>query len=180
MRKMYSKKQIETMSVGAVKQDFENSDILVNTLSVKEPNWELDLTDKLNTNLFAEGSSLYAKIQIFGKELYIVISGRFVNGADVSLNTSILNSTTIDIPDEIASKIYRADGTKLTENPSSLAIENNTIVGLIGVRQTSNLASLSCILRSDSPKSIKIDGFGFGTHNQGSSYFIDLRTFLII
>ena len=84
--------------------------------------------------------NLYGKVIRDGSILYIVISGRLHNSTGSSISTSVPAAITgsISIPSEIGSKIYRKDGTTISQYPqngdditgASIKISNSTSGGI--------------------------------------------------
>ena len=172
---MYSEQQIKNLVQQA---DWSGVDLVVNTISQDTPNWELDIKSALNGDFFKTTDDLYAKLCLYGNELSLVISGQFVAKADAN-SYHALFSGTFNIPDEIASKIFRADGTNLTTDAGSGTFDDY-ITAFTVVRGNPSLGTSYCLLRSSVAKFMALTVYGFNATTEDSVCYIDLRVQLLI
>lgn len=154
--------------------------IVGKTISQKEPNWEVDIKSILNPNFVKDSSKLYAKLCLLGNELSLVISGIFTVKEDGNAYKSLINNQAIDIPDEIAEKIYRADGTTLKESPSSTVGYNNYISAFSGLKSNPSIGSSNFILSSSYAKNLVLVVYSFGATTEDAECYIDARLQLTI
>ena len=184
MRRMFSLAQIQgivALMASKGELDFSNVDIKAKTISQSQPNWELDIKSILNTATIKDSSNLYAKMCLYGNELSIVISGKFVAKENSNNYLSLIPSNTlIDIPDYIAEKIYRAEGTTLKEALSVASGFNAIITEFAYVKQNPTIASGTAILTSGGVKIIGLTVYSFGTTNEDDECYIDCRVQLLI
>lgn len=175
MRRMFSENQIGEI---AVKQ-LVNKDLKVKTIEQSEPNWEIDIKSILNPAVFKNTDNLYCKLCLLGNELELVISGKFI-AQSLSGNLRFILGNEITIPDELASKIFRADGTSLNENPTSLTVPNTYICGSSLEKYTGTVGQAHFVLLSEFKKYISVNVFGFGTVAEDTECWVDLRVQLVI
>lgn len=177
MRRMFSEKQIKKLCSDLLASG--QLDIVAKTLQQAQPSWECDISSLFNPNLVAEGSTLYAKFVQYGNTILFIVSGNFINGTASDANPILIDDKIIDIPDEIASKIFRADGSKLNENTSG-TVKDTYICGDSFVRNTNNVASGQVLIVSPSSKKISVLLYNMGTHAEGDKCFIDMRIPILI
>lgn len=128
--------------------------------------------------------NLYGKIVRSNGILYIVISGRLKNETENSISTYSPSAITdvFKIPEEIGSKIYRKDGTNITQS----AVNGDNITGAsIKISSASNggIESKICNIYSSVANYISVyasDNTGSITVNAGGSRDFDMRVFLIL
>lgn len=154
-------------------------EITANKISQRVANWEIDLKSILNTAFFKDTSNLYAKLCLLGNELELVISGKFIAKADANTYKNIFTSA-IDIPDEIAEKIFRADGTSLKENKTGSGTYDAYITAFKYVRSNPTIGDGNVLLQSQLAKSFELNVYNFGATNEDDVCFIDLRVQLVI
>lgn len=153
--------------------------IVAQTISQTQPNWEADIKSNLNSAIIKDGSKLYAKLVLLGNELSLVISGSFIAKAEANSYKAFISSQTLNIPNEIASKIYRADGTTLDQYAIASGF-GPTITEFNYVRQNPSVASGTVIISSSLPKTISLLAYNFGTTNEDDECYVDIRVQLII
>lgn len=154
--------------------------VVANTLEQKIPNWELDIKSMLNPNFFKDSSNLYAKLVLLGNELSLVISGKFIAKEDANPYKGFIVNKVVDIPDSIASKIFRGDGTSLDVAPSTTDLFNRTITEFMYCKNTPAISSSQIILASSYAKEISLTAYGFGATTEDQECFIDLRVQLLV
>ena len=182
MRKMFSKNQIKRMvaeSPQEVLEALQNQDLKVKTIEQSQANWECDIKSLLESSIIADSSSLYAKFVQYGNTIYFILSGKFINGTNTDQNAVLIDNKDIVIPDEIASKIFRADGSKLNENTSGTG-KDLYICGDSFIRNTNNVGSGQALIQSSASKKITFIVYGLGTHAEGDKCFIDIRIPILI
>ena len=158
----------------------EDTDVVVNTIIQKETNWEVDIKSILNTDFVKDSTKLYGKLVLLGNELSLVVSGQFTAKEDANTYKSLINNQNINIPDNIASKIFRADGTTLKENPSSTSDSNPYIASPTYVKLNPTIGNGNAIIYSNGSKNLSITIYGFGATNEDDVCYIDLRVQLVI
>ena len=159
----------------------ENKGIITaNKLSQRIPNWEVDIKSLLNTNIVKDSSKLYAKLCLVGNELSLIISGIFTAKEEANTYKAIISNKTLDIPNEIASKIFRADGSTLDENPTSTSGMNPNICEVMYVRQNPSISSGTAIIASSYTKGLSVNLYGFGATTEDAECYLDLRVQLLI
>ena len=182
MRRMFSENQIKKLvgeSSSQIVSALTNQDLKVKTIEQSEPNWEIDVKSILNPAVFKNTDNLYCKLCLFGNELELVISGKFI-AQSLSGNLRFILGNEISIPDELASKIFRADGTSLNENPSALSVPNTYICGGSLVKYTGTVGQTYFVLLSEFKKNISVNVFGLGTIAEDTECWVDLRVQLVI
>lgn len=141
MRRMYSENQLVNV--------LEDKDIVAKTIKQKEPNWKVDSSvfDTVGSTL-PEGVSyekVYATFEEINGVAYFVWNFKIKNETETSYNFSL--SKNIDLPEEIADKIYDFDGKKVSESNSSNICTANTFYGfateLYNTKQTTIRNSLT-------------------------------------
>ena len=178
MRRMYSENQIKNFVKGA---DWSDVDLVVNTITQDTPNWELDIKSLLNTSFFKDTDDLYAKFCLYGNELSLVISGKFIAKADSNTYHAILyNQELTDMPDSLASKIFRADGTTFKEAPTDTTGFNPNITAFPVMKGSPSLGLTYAALSSTYAKGLNLYIYGFGATTEDQECYIDLRVQLII
>ena len=178
MKRMHTDREIRALAVDSV----ENKAVLnVQSLNVKgDFIKDMSVSDSWLNGLAA--SNKYAKIMVKNGVLYMVLSLRVTNNTESSITTGATAICGIeDLADEIASKIYRKDGTDLTKAP----IDSDDVSGCI-MQVTSTTSGASqvkpCNIYSGSKKHIKIWSSSPTqfTVSAGDRYDVDIRTFLIL
>ena len=121
----FNKREVEGLSVAAVKKaiangdiKFEDEDIVAKTLTQSEPTWEGDFTltgHNGGDNYLANVT--YSKASLVGNSLYVVVIVKCENTSNASISHPTPQFSKITLPDNIASKIYDLDGKNLTETP---------------------------------------------------------------
>ena len=183
MRRMFSEKQIKNIVADAPEQvvkALENQDVKVKTIEQSQPNWEFDIKDILNPLVFKDKSNLYAKMVLLNKELSIVISGSYVAQTESNTYKNFVANAALTIPEEIASKIYRADGTTINEAPSTTSGFAPNITEFTCVRQNPTVGNSNVIISSTFAKGLNIVVYGFGATTEDDECYIDLRVQLLI
>ena len=175
MRRMYSEKQLENIASQTILNEVqdETSDLYS---AIFEDATVIDLGEYINT-AFAKSNTIYAKLIIKRDMLEIILSGQFIAGASAGNNTTILSNFGAAIPDEVRAKIYRADGTNLTEAPTTSDFKNTVVcMGLICKRVGSSLSSSSMFtFTSDNNANAYINGFALGTIAEDTDCILDIR-----
>lgn len=172
---------VEAAGVGSL--DFTDVDFKAKTLSQTQPNWEIDVKSLLSPNFFKDTSNLYAKMCLMGNELSLVISGKFVAKADANAYHPIFTNQVVNIPDSIASKIFRADGTSFDQNASTAQSSFDSYIAANYCLRGKGSAIQSCYFNITSlvAKTISSFIYGFGATEEDDSCYIDLRIqFLIV
>lgn len=172
MRRMYSEKQLKEL----IQEGVESGEIKQYTT---KPDWEYDIKSLLNTSFFKDTSKLYAKMILFGNELSIVISGAFTVLTDANTYKGLITAQTLNIPLDVASKIYRADGTTFNQSPSA-----DTYASIITefnyVRQNPSVGDGNCIVSSTFANGLSITVYNFGATTEDDECYIDVRVQLLI
>ena len=179
MRKMYSKKQIEEIALKSTLEGIKNEDVIVKTIKQTQPNWELDVKSILNPDFFKDTSKLYAKLALLGNELSLVISGIYTAKANNDTFKTIISSQSINIPNVIASKIFRADGTNLTENPTTSS-DGSIICDFNYVRRAPQIGVGTASLTSNYSKTISLHAYNFPATKEDEVRYLDIRVQLLI
>ena len=183
MRRMFSEKQLKALISGMASKgelDFTDVDIKAKTVSQSQANWEVDIKSLLNPLVFKDTSTLYAKMCLYGNELSIVISGKFIAQTESNTYKGVISNKEIDIPNYIAEKIFRADGTSLKASPSSISGFNAIITAGMSVYQNPSVSSGSALLSSLSAKKLTLNVYGFGVTTEDAACYIDYRVQLLI
>lgn len=192
MRRMFTEKQVKEMSVEAL-QSVESGTIL-DSLGIDENGkivkgqagggeefTEIDIASKIN-GILRPTTSTYAKIKYSKSMLYLVISGKLTASQSISSSDELLvDSADINIPDEVASKIFRANGTSLLENAGSTSELDTFIVGssYTLVNASGTRIADGVMIKSNSAKNISIRLYKI-TATSGQNNTCDLRTFLML
>ena len=179
MRRMFSKKQIERMvaeNPAAVIEALQNQDITCKELKEEFDTELIDFSEYILTD-FAKTHSFYAKIQVKHNTLFIVLSGSFVAGESASTNPNLTSNIMALIPENIKSKIFRMDGTNLTQARDTLSyVSFNSITK----RVASIISGSSVALDSSSSSELKLAGYSFGTIAEDTVCQLDYRLFLAL
>ena len=154
--------------------------IIANKISQRIPNWEIDLKSILNTSFFKDTSTLYAKLCLLGNELELVISGKFIAKADANAYHVLIANQFINIPNEIAEKIFRAEGTSLKVDKTGSGSYNEYITAFRYVRSNPAIGDGNVLLQSQLAKNISLNVYNFGATTEDAECFIDLRVQLTI
>ena len=129
-------------------------------------------------------SNVYAKVIKEGNLLIFVLSAHLTNATESTITTGGSQSvaSVSSIPSNISSKIYRKDGTKVSEPLST----SDNISGLLAYVSSSNGAEKSINLNCYSSSANNI-GFWVGSSasdeisvDAGSSKDIDFRIYLVL
>lgn len=185
-RKIEGKSSLDNLQPLAEKVEYEGDNVKLNgTLSAKnvveEGDTELIELGQFVFQSFAKSNSFYAKLLIKHGVLHIILSGKFVAGTSASTNPSIVNNIFSILPEGIADKIYRADGTKITEEPSTTDWENAFVASTVSVKRVGGtISTANVILRSVAINTLRIDGYGFGTIAEDANCLLDVRIALTI
>ena len=119
MRKMFSEKQIQKL----VEDPLSSGEVAIvgKTLEQKEPNWEYDISEELQTMLASDLEfSGFSKFLQYGNELYFIIGGKIKNNsASQHTGACFTGQLTLELPEKIASKIYDEDGNKVSDTIAS-------------------------------------------------------------
>lgn len=183
MRRMYSLAQIQAivaLMASKGELDFSNVDIKAKTVSQSQANWEVDIKSLLNPLVFKDTSTLYAKMCLYGNELSIVISGKFVAQTESNTYKALITNKEVDIPNAIAEKIFRAEGTSLKVNPTSTSGFNANITESMYVGQNPTVGYGPAILSSSFAKGLSLTVYGYGTTTEDDECYIDYRIQLLI
>lgn len=164
----------------ALAKSLENQDVEVKTISQSQPNWEVDIKSLLTPVTFKDTTDLYAKMVLLSNELSLVISGKFVAQTEANTYKYLLNNANITIPDDIASKIFRADGTSLKEYPINGTGFNTYIVGVMGLKGTPTIGNGTVLLTSAAPKQLTLTFYGYGATTEDDVCWVDVRMQLVI
>ena len=109
MRKMYSKKQIETMSVGSVKEKF--NEIFTEEFSTLKEFESGDIEGETITGI----SYLYGKWALSGNHIMIVLSGSLETGNSIPDNTLLAK---VNLPQSVKDKIVPIALTTVVVSPT--------------------------------------------------------------
>ena len=99
--------------------DFSGKDLKAKTLEQSQANWSADITQFPN---FTGGTAsvIFGRIQKINQELHIVMLGKIENATENSIGDYTTTFIEVELPEEIASKIYDVKG-----QPLSQSIESN-------------------------------------------------------
>ena len=176
MKRMHDKKEIEQISV----DNLTTSDVVAKTVYQSQPTWECDVKSLLNATLFKDATNIYAKFVLLGNVLWIVISGNFVNGSATGAGVEAISGQSITMPDWLAGKIYRANGTNWTEAPGSSDYKDVFTASGAGYADTNGARNIIVTLTSWGAKNITLAVNSLGTHAEDSKNVIDVRIPLLI
>lgn len=143
---------------------------------------EIDITSIISGGVLRPTASTYAKIKYSENMLYLVISGKMIANSSVTSSDELLiYNGSINLPSNIASKIFRADGTALNQNPSSTT-ELNTLINSGSyalINASGTRSSDGFIVKSDSANTISLRLYKITTIS-GQNNTCDLRMFLTL
>lgn len=114
MRRMYSEKQLENI----VDEHLEVSDVKVKTLEQSEPNWSLDIETFVNIT-GGTATPIFCRIQQINQELHFIFLGKIENTSGSTIQAYQTTDLDIELPQEIAEKIYDYQGYKASETPTN-------------------------------------------------------------
>ena len=156
------------------------------TLKVQDLEVKGDFVKDMNlVNTWLNGltaSNTYAKIMVKNGVLYMVVSTRLTNSTESDITTAMAPiAEAADLPDEIASKIYRKDGTNVSVNP----VSGDNICGAtlhISNSDSGGIALKECSLYSTTAKNVRFWSSSASkfTVPAGAAYDVDVRVFLIL
>ena len=114
---MYSKKELEKIIKGYLEagEDIDlniSSDLVAKTLEQTEANWSYELTslDLINRLTGTDMTILYCRLEQIGNILYLVLNLKYENNTESAISGySLLGSNGIELPTEIANKVYDVD-----------------------------------------------------------------------
>lgn len=199
MRRMFSEKQIKEMiSAGAqseiaealegdieiggdlsVTGDLEvTGDVQANTLKQSEANYSVDLHEAFssgNYSTYFKSDTAYMRFEEINGVLWFIISGLFiaqeVSGTNASFEFIIPN----EFKTKYYDKIYRADGTNLTQEVSSSAdIVVNSMATQIGGTINVRAFKLTCLTSSANPN-LAITIISYGNTAEDANVKLDIR-----
>ena len=125
--------------------------------------------------------TLYAKAYVRHGFLFIVCSGIFITKEISSaLNLTLFNNFLSALPDGIGEKIYRADGTKITQTGLGVTFGTN-VAGVVSPRSNGSTQTQNqCILSSYAANSLTLTMRGFPALAEDTAVFIDARFVLTL
>lgn len=135
----------------------------------------IDLSSYIN-NTEIKSNTLYAKMKVKHGLLMIVLSGCFItNEIATAQNMVILSNIYSLVPEQIRSKIFRSDGTNITEASSAGAF-NQFVAGMISPRNHGTTqSSIESLLVSNNSEELTITLRGFPALAEDTKVFIDVR-----
>lgn len=196
MRRMFTEKQVKEMSAEALESVESgtiadslgldsNGKIVKGQASGGGGEVKFEIPFSVDSATFTN-TSLYSKFVCIDKCLYFICSGRADIGA-INITTDIDLVYELDLsksmPLEYREKIYRADGTKLSEEPTGTATYNTFIASGFGRFQ--NEASNSSLYRgfyilSNTANKIRIRIQNSATASAKANGVIDFRLMLLM
>ena len=179
MRRMFSKNQLEELAIRTIENTAINSNQVINSPY-----------EEVSNIYFTEGwlnglsvKNLYGKVIKENNILFLVLSCQLANETESEISTltgvSIAGFT---IPASIGDKIYRKDGSKVSQAWTS----GDDITGLslkLSSPNSGGIESRICNLYSGSPNSLAIyanSNTGTLTVSANGTLNIDLRVFLVL
>lgn len=150
-----------------------DEDIVVKTLIQTQPNFELDLSDVLVIENAAPVNS-YCKFIQYGNVLYLVVSSRFVK-TDGTSTTYTIDNIDVQLPDEIASKIYDKEGVASNLSPTTV----NMNIATFTLRFFNQEFAIQLQHKSAGVITINFSNVSLSATAQGG-YNIDGRTFIVL
>lgn len=161
-------------------QGEEKGEIIANKISQRQANWEVDLKSNLSS-FFKNKDALYCKLSLVGNILMLVISGAFIANTDANTYHPLFTNLELDIPDTLASKIFRADGTSLNEAPSSEpATYKFYIATELGAKENPTRSYFYGALLSGARKQITMYVYNFGATTEDDEIYMNLRIPLLV
>lgn len=148
---------------------------------VEEGDTELiDLSSYVPTDNI-KSHTLYAKAYIRHGFLFIVCSGVFVTKEIASaLNLGLFNNFLSALPSGIADKLYRSNGTKVSETSAGGAF-GSYVAGVVSPRSNGSTQTQNqCILASNEANQLVMSMRGFPALSEDTSVFIDARFVLAL
>ena len=141
----------------------------------------IDLSSYINES-FAKEHTLYAKLLVKHGLCTIIVSGKLIAGESASGNPIIISNFMNAIPAAIKAKIYRNDGTNLSQSASSSTFIDR-IITMVSVPKyvagSFNNTSLGVLSSIDSD-TLTLGGYSFGTIAEDASVVISVRMTLTI
>lgn len=116
MRKMFSENQIKN-----IVNDGELKPI---TIEQQEPNWAYDIT-AFPSVTGTTGTPIFCRIQQLNQELHIVLVGKVHNDTESDKTVYSMSGINVQLPEEIASKIYDVQGKTAVESNTNIRISVN-------------------------------------------------------
>lgn len=95
-------------------ESFENKDLVVKTIKQKQANYSVDIDTFPNlTN--GTSSPIFCRVQQLNQELHVVFMGKIVNETENNITGTGTTEIDVDLPEEIADKIYDVLGNKVSD-----------------------------------------------------------------
>lgn len=139
----------------------------------------IDLNEYINSSV-VKSHTLYAKAQVKGGYLNIIVSGEFIAQGSSSGTVRIIDSF-YSLISSISDKIFRADGSSIENAPASSGVFDVVVAGNTGVRLTSGSFSQNpFVLESTASEHIALFALSFPTLNEDDKVFIDFRISLAL
>ena len=156
-------------------------DIAFKSVSEEGDTALIDLSSYVNSG-FAKSNTLYAKLLVKHGILNIVCSGNIVCAGNSATNADILSNFISAVPEAIRSKIYRADGTNITETPVTGGALYAAVAGNVGFRSYSGASSNNqpFVLMSIQANALTLQGRPVPAFTEDTELFIDFRIQLTI
>ena len=70
-------------------------ELVAKTLFQTQPSWSLDIKSLLYSDLVKDGTALYCKFAMYGNVLWLIVSGKFINGSATDTNVNLINNQLI-------------------------------------------------------------------------------------
>jgi len=176
MRRMYSENQIIKI--------VENVDLKPKSLEQLNYNWEsgvLEINSEWLNGITA--STPYCKVIVINKVLYVVLSAILSNSSESAISTANNKPIfLIDIPEEIAKKIYRKDGTTC-DKPYNAFDDIASKVLYAPLQGARTMSNMNVLLYSPAPNKLGIYAsdtritVATGDLNRR---FVDFRMFVVL
>lgn len=178
MKRMVDDKFIKNIQDG----NLTNIDLKVKTIEQSDYNWEsanISISDSWSNGLTVSES--FVKLCVVNKVLYVVCSLLLTNETESSITTNspISLIAPIAIPEKIASKIYRKDGS----NCSQPWVVNDCVIGATYRVSSYNGANKDLIegnVFSSLENKIGLWANTGTTVAAGASVVMDFRTFIVL
>ena len=92
----------------------EDKDVVVNTIEQQEANWSADIQYFPNIG-GGTANPIFCRLQKINQELHIIMLGTIANETESAISAYGTTPINIDLPEEIAQKIYDYTGAKASE-----------------------------------------------------------------
>lgn len=138
MRRMYSESELRQVVQKYAVEGLVGKDVIVKTIEQTEPNAFVEITAFPNIT-GGTSSPIFCRVQQLNKSLHIIMVGKITNNTEAEISDYGTSGINVDLPEEVASKIYDVLGNKASEAPAS----DTRISGCLSITQRGTSSNMS-------------------------------------